>query len=389
MPAVSLVFAIHQPYLLRRYSIFDAAPLYLDDAATARAVSHAAKVSYLPVLKTLLAAAKKAPKHFRVALSVTGTAMELLERHAPTVIHHLHALHATHCCEFLGETYYGSLAGLYSQAEFVEQVRLQSQMIKRDFGVQPRVFRNSELIYTNELARAVGNLGFEGVLIEGVDSVLASRSPAFIHSAVGDPRVRLLIRHRQFSDAVGRRFADTTMAPPLDFPVTGAKFATAVGDIGGQICNLFFDIESFGLWQPKTSGVLDFLTGLPAALTVAHCDLVTPSEAIGRLATAGELDIPQLTSWCGPARDGTAWLGNAMQKNAQQDLYQLEGPIKSGGDRHLLADFRALTAADHAWFMSTRHCPDEPRRPSPFESPYDAYINFMNVLDNMKARARV
>jgi alpha-amylase len=378
---------MHLPARLRRYSIFDASPLYVDSAATAQAISHTAQAAYLPLLRLLIAAAKRSDfGPFRVGLSITGVTLELLERHSPEVSQLLHALYATGCCEFLGETFHGSLASLYSRTEFAEQVALQTQILKRSFGRLPTVFRNTELLFSNDIARALPELGFTGALAEGVDSVLASRSPSFIYSAAGTPGVRLLLRHRTLSDAIGRTFGDP--AGPF-YPLTEEKFAATLSDIGGQICNLFFDAESFGLWQPASTGVFDFITALPARLAKLNCQLVTPTEALGKFPCAGDLDMPQLTSWSSPGRDTSPWLANAMQKNAQQDLYNLEQSIKAQKDRLLTSDFRTLTAADHAWFMSTRTVAEERnRRPSPYESPYDAYINFMNILENLKARAK-
>ena len=414
MPAVCLAFTIHQSYRLRRYSIFDAAPQYVDDAATEQAVTHAAQGAYLPALRLLLAAAKRhrsGPHAFRVAIAISGTAVELLERHAPEVVQLLHALHATGTVEFLGETYYSSLAALFSRAEFAEQVRLHSQMLKRLFSVTPKVFRNTELLYNNEIALAARELGFEALFTEATETILNSRSASFLYSAPSgnwtldtghSSPPRLLLRHSLLSDALGRRLADP--GAPL-FPLTLEKFSATLADIGGQICNLFLDLESFGHWEsppppPHSPGVaaapvsasasLKVLDDLLAFFPGSNFQMLTPSEALAKLPSAGELDIPQLVSPSGPQRDATPWLGNAMQTSSQKDLYKLEGPVKTSGDRALLADLRMLTAADHAWYMSTRPAAEDAlRNPSPYESPYDAYINFMNILDNMKVRAKV
>ena len=392
MPAVCLAFLIHQPHVLRRYSIFDASPQYVDRAATAKAVRGAARHAYGPTTKVLIDLAHKLGKEFKVALGISGTAVELLETHAPEILQQIHALAATGCVEFLGQPYHASLSALYSRAEFAEQMQLHRQMIKRLFGAQPKVFANTELIYSNDVGRAAAELGFDAVFGEAVENVLASRSAAFVFGVPGTA-ARLLLRHGRLSDAVGRRFADATSP---DFPLTDQKFADELAKIGGHVCNLVFDMESFGLWQPRSTGVLEFLAALPAKLVAANNPLVLPSECVARFTSAGDLDTLHMTSWSGPGRDLASWLGNAMQVNAQQELYRLEAAVKARGNPDLLRDFRQLSAADYAWAMATRHGEGEEGRRSmatgaggaDAESPYDAYINFMNVIENIKARAR-
>lgn len=389
MPAVCFYFSLHQCARLRRYSIFDTAPNYFDDAATETQVRHAATECYVPALRILLQLARDLPGQFKAALSISGLAVELLERHAPEVLQHLHALAATGCCEFVGQPYHHSLSVLYSRGEFLSQVQLHKQMLKRLFNIVPRSFANTELLYNNDVGRCVRDMGFEAILAEGVESVLASRSAAFVYAAPGTARqMRLLLRNRALSDAIGRRLADPT-AP--DFPLTVDKVVRSISKIGGQLCNLFFDLESFGLWQPKETA-LDLLEKLPAKLLAANCRLLTPSQACDQFQSAGELSTPQMTSWCGANRDLACWLGNAMQKSAVQELYRLE-PVLSrraaAGDQDVLAEFRKLTAADYARAMATRlEPPDQRRAPGgAVPSPYDAYIGFMNILENLRGQA--
>ncbi len=405
MPSVCIYLQVHQPFRLRKYSIFDSAPNYFDDGHNRAVIERVAAKCYLPVLRILREQIVRLGGRFRCALSVTGTALEQFEQHAPEVVQAIHALAQTGGTEFLGETYHHSLAGLYCPTEFTEQVTLHREMLRRVLGVVPRTFRNTELIYSNGIAAQVANLGFETQLAEGWEAVLNKRSAAFVYESVGDSRhpnatspaaakgpanlpLNLLLRNYRMSDLIAFKFSDPR-AP--EFPVTVEKFAEQVGQIGGHLCNVFMDMETFGEHQAAETGILDFLAAMPEKLLEANCDFVTPTEAVAEYQSAGVLDVPMAMSWADESRDVSAWVGNAMQANAVQELYKLEPNVKrkaAAGDPKVLADWRKLTTSDHSYYMSTKRWSDGAVHGyfSPYESPYDAYINFMNVLENLRAR---
>jgi alpha-amylase len=385
MPVVCLYFQIHQPFRLRKYTVFDSDPSYFDHEMNAQLVKRIAQNCYVPMNRLLLDLVHQHRGKFRFAFSVTGTAMEQFESHAPEVMQGLHALAETGHVEFLGETFHHSLSALASETEFAEQVQLHRDMIKRCFGQSPVTFRNTELIYSDAVAALAARTGFAGMLAEGWDPVLNNRSAAFVYRAAKAP-VALLLRNYRLSDTIAFRFSDPK-AP--EFPLTDEKFSTSVSQIGGQLCNLFMDYETFGEHQKSASGIFDFVRALPGRLLGDHNEFLLPREIVARGETAGELDVPHPMSWADESRDLGAWMGNAMQTNALEELYKLEGPVKRRSDARLLADWRKLTTSDHLYYMSTKQAADGGVHAyfRPYESPYDAYINFMNVLDNVRARA--
>jgi alpha-amylase len=385
MPSVCLYFQIHQPFRLRKYTVFDSDAAYFDVSLNARLVKRIADRCYRPANNILLELLQHHRGKFRVAFSITGTAMEQLELHAPEVVHGLHDLAQTGHVEFLAETFHHSLAALYSPKEFIAQVALHAQMIKRLFGIQPTTFRNTELIYSNAIGAQVSALGYTGILAEGWEPLLNHRSAAFPYRALNGP-LTLLLRNYALSDAIAFRFSDPRSP---DFPLTPEKFAAKVSEIGGQLCNLFMDYETFGEHQAASTGILDFLRAMPAALFEHNADFLLPRDIVAHDETAGELDVPEPISWADEHRDLSAWAGNAMQKDAIDALYKLEPAIKAHADPKLIADWRKLTTSDHVYYMATKSRNDGQVHAHfrPYDSPYDAYINFMNVLDNLRARA--
>jgi len=379
--------------------VFDGDGNYFDNAMNAQLVRRIAERCYVPMIRLLMDLVHRHAGRFRVALSLTGTALEQFESYAPEVLQGLHALAQTRCVEFLGETFHHSLASLYSEAEFKDQVDLHRRMIRRLFSQTPVVFRNTELIYSNRVAALAAGLGFRGVLAEGWEAALNNRSAAFIYRAVqaggGEPGggavpkdpVYLLLRNHRLSDAIAYQFADTRSP---EFPLTEEKFVTLVSQIGGRLCNLFMDFETFGEHQGAATGIFDFFEGLPAKLLERNT-FATPSELVGgeEVEVAGELDVPSAISWADADRDLGAWMGNAMQVDALTQLYQLEQKVKTNGDARLLADWRKLTTSDHFYYMSTKDKADGGVHAyfRPYDSPYDAYINFMNVLEHVRGRA--
>jgi alpha-amylase len=389
MASVCFYFQIHQPYRLRRYSVFDTDRHYFDEQKNAEIVRKVAGTCYLPANETLLDTIRQHEGRFRLAYSITGVALEQLKQHAPDVIDSFQRLNQTGCVEFLSETSHHSLAFLYSREEFRAQVEEHRRLIKELFGQEPRVFRNTELIYNNDLAHFVAHMGYDAILTEGADHVLGTRSPNFLYRPP-HARLKLLLKNYRLSDDIAFRFSNRDWE---QWPLTAEKFAAWVRQINGhgQLCNLFMDYETFGEHQWASTGIFDFLRHLPAEiLRDGSNDFLTPSQVVDAQEPAGELDVPHMISWADEERDLSAWLGNAMQSNALHELYKLEGPLKEKGDPVLLDDWRRLTTSDHFYYMCTKYWADGDVHKyfSPYESPYDSYINFMNVLDNISTRMR-
>jgi len=390
MASVCFYFQIHQPFRLRRYSVFDTDQHYFDDYRNAEIIRKVAHKCYLPANRTLLETIRVHEGRFRIAYSITGAALEQFQSAAPEVIDSFHQLNETGCVEFLDETYYHSLAFLYSREEFRAQVELHRALIKKLFNQEPRVFRHTELIYNNDVAHFVSHMGYDAILAEGADQVLGYRSPNFVYRPPHAPRLKLLLKNYRLSDDIAFRFSNRAWE---QWPLTAEKFAGWISQINGNgfICNLFMDYETFGEHQWADTGIFDFIRHLPGKIMEnTDNNFLTPSQVVDKYEAVGEIDVPHMISWADSERDLSAWLGNAMQSNALHELYKLEGPLKEKGDETLLADWRKLTTSDHFYYMCTKHWSDGDVHKyfSPYESPYDSYINFMNVLDNVTSRLR-
>ncbi|HEX8875979.1 MAG TPA: glycoside hydrolase family 57 protein [Phycisphaerales bacterium] len=424
MPSVVLYFQVHQPHRLRRYSVFDTDPNYFDDSKNAEICRKVASRCYLPATRLLLDLVKRFDGALRLSYSITGTALEQFEAFAPEVLDVFRELARTGCCEFLGETYHHSLAFVHSREEFREQVDLHARRIQHHFGQTPAVFRNTELIYSNALAYelsimtdAAGRRRWLGALCEGTDVHLGNRKPSSVykppkhdgHDLLGrdNKPLALLLKNHRFSDDIAFRFSNRGWG---DWPLTPEKFAGWIAAQGGDVCNLFMDYETFGEHQWAETGIFSFLTGLPDKVLASGGSFLTPTEALTRFAPSGEFDIPAFTSWADTERDLSAWNGNAMQANALDEVFSLEKPLKDKVARlvkeargagpnapatrrleaaaHLLEDWRRLTTSDHFYYMSTKYFSDGDVHKyfNPYDSPYDSYINYMNVLDNVRSR---
>ena len=293
----------------------------------------------------------------------------------------------TGCVEFLCETYYHSLAFLYSPEEFHQQIRLHRHTIKRLFGQNPRTFRNTNLMYSNEVGRLLGSLKLDAVITEGWEAVLGSRNPGLVYQ-VHREQIRLLLRHYHLSDDIAIRFSCRSWC---QWPLMADTYARWLNGINGQgsLVLLGMDYETFGERHPASSGIFEFLAALPDYVLALGDTFKTPSDCIGTFPAVADLNVPRNICWTDAQRDLSPWLGNAMQANALQELYRLEEVIKLRNDARLLMDWRRLTTSDHFYYMNVRHFGDG-RTPSfsTYESPYDAYMNYMSVLDNLSARAR-
>ncbi|MBK8916103.1 MAG: polysaccharide deacetylase family protein [Phycisphaerales bacterium] len=388
MASVCFYFQIHQPYRLRRYSVFDTRPDYFDDAANGAIIARVAERCYLPANRVILDLVRKYDGRFRVAYSLSGTVIEQLQRWIPEVIESFQQLAATGAVEFLSETHYHSLAFLYSQEEFQEQVALHRARIEALFGVRPRVFRNTELIYNNDVARVAQQLGFSAVLCEGADHTLGVRTPTYLYHPPGLAQMKLLLKDYRRSDDIAFRFSNRDWH---DWPLMADKFALWLHNVNGSgdVINLFMDYETFGEHQRAETGIFEFLRWLPHELfRYPGDDFLTPSEVAARYPSHGEYDVPFMISWADSERDLSAWLGNAMQSNALHEVYRMEALVRASGDEALLADWRRLQTSDHFYYMCTKSFADGAVHQyfNPYDSPYDSYINYMNVLDNLRTR---
>ena len=420
MATVVFYFQVHQPYRLRRYSVFDSDPFYFEDAKNGAIAEKVAEKCYRPTTKLLTELVRRHEGNFRVSFAITGTVLDQFEKFTPDVIGLFQDLAETGCCEFVGETYYHSLSFLYSKPEFEEQVEMHSRKIENLFGQRPKVFRNTELIYSNELAAALagmrnpdGSPRFKGVLCEGTDALLGYRSPNYVYrpphvsdtiTADRDKPFGLLLKNFRLSDDIAFRFSNRGWE---EWPLSAEKFASWVHQINGDgyLCNLFMDYETFGEHQWADTGIFQFLDKLPEAIfdyAPGENHFATPGEVLDRFYPVGEYDVHEYISWADSERDLTAWRGNAMQWNALEEVYRLEPTLKDriieakkSGDpkraehaQYLLEDWRKLTTSDHFYYMCTKFWADGDVHKyfSPYDSPYDGYINFMNVLDNMRTR---
>ena len=388
MASVCFYFQVHQPFRLRRFSIFDRGADYFDNPLNQELLRKVAHKCYLPANAVLLELIERFEGRFRVAFSLSGLIVEQFQRFLPEVLESFHKLAESGAVEFLSETYYHSLAFLYSRREFAEQIELHRQLMRRLFRQTPTVFRNTELIYNNEVGKAAAELGFQAVLCEGADHLLGYRAPTYLYTPPGAPTVKLLLKNYRLSDDIAFRFGNRSWP---EYPLTADKFARWVQQVNGNgfVVNLFLDYETFGEHQWAETGIFDFLRHLPEeVLKLPDNDFKTPGECAATYDASGEYDVPHMISWADTERDVSAWLGNAMQSNALHELYKLEGALKEKGDPQLLADWRMLTTSDHFYYMCTKYFADGDVHKyfNPYDTPYDSFINFMNVLDNVRGR---
>jgi alpha-amylase len=388
MKSICVYFQVHQPYRLRKFSFFDRGSRYdyFDEEKNATILRRIAHKCYLPTNKILLNLFKTYKDQFKVCFSLSGTLIEQLDKYAPEALESFQELVATGCVEIFQETYYHSLSSLFDVKEFKDQVALHGKIIHEKFGVKPEIFRNTELIFNNEIASIVNSMGFKGVLAEGVDEILEWRSPHFLYS-VPEIGLPLLLKSYKRSDDIAFRFSNKEWQ---EYPLTAEKYLSLINkDLGetGQLLNLFMDYETFGEHQQVTTGIFEFLKALPPKLLENNWQFLTASEVIKNLKPIASLSIERVTSWADEGRDVTAWIGNKIQQTAITQVYELAEAIKLSNDRNTLSTWRMLQTADHFYYMCTKWASDRDVHSyfSPYENPYEAFINFMNVLRDFKS----
>lgn len=390
MVSVCFYFQLHQPLRLRKYSVFEIGKHnnYFDEHKNESIIKKVAHKCYLPANRIILDLINKTDGRFKASYSMSGVALEQLERYAPSVIGSFKQLVGTGCVEILDETYHHTLASIYSKDEFNEQIQMHNKKIKQLFNFRPRVFRNTELVYNNEIAELIGKMGYKGILAEGADHILQWRSPDFVYKPKST-KMKLLLKNYRLSDDIAFRFSEKSWK---EFPLTAEKYAGWISKVNGNgnVVNLFMDYETFGEHQWEDKGIFEFLRHLPyEVLKHKDNDFVTPSEAIKRYDAVAELDFPHYVSWADVERDLSAWLGNKMQQEAIKEIYLLETSVRLSNNPALIDEWRKLQTSDHFYYMCTKwfNDGDVHKYFNPYDSPYDAFIAYMNILNDFRIKA--
>ncbi|MDQ6891440.1 MAG: glycoside hydrolase family 57 protein [Acidobacteriota bacterium] len=387
MIAVCLYFQAHQPYRLRSYNYFDVGRehRYFDADGNAALLLRVAEKCYLPATSMMLRLLERHPD-FAVSFSISGCLLEQLRTTSPRALEGFRSLAATGRAEFLAETSHHSLAWLVSQDEFARQVALHRELILGELGVEPRVFRNTELIYSDDLARFVEARGYAGILADGVTPLLGGRSPHYVYRAASPGGLPLLLRDSRLSDDIAFRFSNRGWS---EYPLTAEKYDAWIGALSGDVVSLFMDFETFGEHQWKETGIFEFFERWVALhLSHAGARFVTPSQAAATLPPREPLSAPRLLSWADEERDVSAWQGNELQRDALHRLFLLESGVAAAGSADLADDFRRLTTSDLYYYMGTKTSSDGEVHAyfSPYDSPYDAYMAFMHVVSDLEVR---
>jgi alpha-amylase len=391
--AIVLYLHVHQPFRIRHYTVFDCGVTHdyfdapYDDRTSNEQIAHkVAQKSYLPTNARLLQMLHDNPQ-FKLSMSITGTVIEQLEKWAPEALRSFQKLTDTGRVEIVAETYHHSLAFFYNREEFETQVKMHADTVKRVFGQTPKVFRNTELCYNNDVAYWADKAGYKAVLAEGWDPVLGWRSPNYVYRPAYTENIRLLMKNYKLSDDIAFRFGDRAWS---EWPLTADKFTRWLAD-NQKATNfdLFMDYETFGEHQWESTGIFDFLAHLPQEwLRNEHHTFMTVSEAADAFEATDYVDVPNTITWADTERDLSAWLGNTMQTGSIQALYDLREKVLGTNDLSLIEDWRRMTTSDHFYYMCTKYFNDGDIHAyfSPYETPYEAYINFMNAWHDIKFR---
>ena len=382
MKTVCFYFQVHQPWRLKTYRFFQMGNdhNYLDDFTNRAIMQKVARECYLPMNALLLNLIEEHKGAFKVSFSITGSAIEQFKAYAPEVLESFKKLADTGCVEFLGETYSHSLSSLASADEFKNEVKLHTKMLKEEFGVKPTAFRNTELIYSDDIAKMVEDMGFKTMLAEGAKHILGWKSPNFVYTDANDNKLRLLLRNYKLSDDIAFRFSNEGWP---EWPLTADKFASWVAAENGDVVNLFMDYETFGEHQKASTGIFDFVKALPAAmLATGEVAFATVSEASKKLQPVAVLHSPHAMSWADEERDVTAWLGNDLQNEAFAKLYALAPKVKKAKNKDFEYVWHFMQNSDHFYYMATKWFSDGDVHSyfNPYGSAYEAFINYMNVL---------
>ncbi|MFT4070631.1 MAG: glycoside hydrolase family 57 protein [Dysgonamonadaceae bacterium] len=387
MKTICLYFQIHQPFRLKRYRFFNIGydHYYYDDFANEDIMQRIAERSFVPANRMMLELLQQYKGKFKVAFSISGTALEQLEIYSPEVIDGFKELAKTGGVEFLAETYSHSLASLIDPVEFEIQVKAHSRKIENLFGQKPKVFRNTELIYSDEIADIVDKMGFRGVITEGAKHILGWKSPNYLYQSITNPRVKLLLRNSKFSNDISYRFANYNWN---EYPLTADKFINWLGATpdNEQLINLFMNYEVLGNLHNKSTGIFEFFKALPVVAMQRGISFSTPSDVLNTLKPVDSISVTEPISWSGEESDLTAWQGNIMQEECLQELYKISERVRMTESRRIKQDWSYLQTSDHFFYMSTKILGDGPSPFSPYPSPYEAFNNYMNILSDFIER---
>ncbi len=383
MKAICFNFEIHQPFRLKRYRFFDIGRdhYYFDDFLNEDIVSRVAHNSYIPACETLLRMVEQNEGRFRCSIAVSGLAFEQFEHYVPELIDLFKKLADTGCVEFVAQPFSYGLASINEPEEFAAQIAETNAILRSRLGVEPKVVRNTELIYFDDLAPQLLEMGFKGVLTEGAKHILGWKSPDYVYSAASAPKLKLLLRNSKLSDDIAFRFNDSTWP---EFPLTADKYIDWIASTPAeeQIVNIFLNMETFGDLHPATTGIFQFLEALPRFAAERGVEFITPTQAVSKIKAVGDLSVVYPISSAGEERDLSSWLGNRLQNEAYDKLYSLAERIGQCDNRSLIRDWRYLQACDHFFYMNTKR----PAAFSPYETPFAAFTNYMNVLADFLMR---
>ena len=390
MKNICFYFQVHQPFRLRKYHFFDIGKHhdYFDEKENHAILRKVAQNCYFPTNALMLDLIKRHGKDFKIAYSISGTALDQFELYMPEIIDSFKALADTGCVEFLAETYAHSLSALKSKDEFVTQVSAHTAKIEHLFGQKPKVFRNTELIYADWIGDMVASMGYKVMIAEGADHILDWRSPNLVYFHPGNPELKLLLKNYKLSDDIAFRFSDKNWS---EWPLTSEKYTHWLNSLPheGETVNLFMDYETFGEHQWHETGIFDFMRALPGqVLSGSNFRFVTPSENIQQLDSVAPLSMSSPVSWADQERDLSAWLGNDLQDDAFDNLYLMEHKVKACNDERILKDWLYLQTSDHFYYMCTKFFADGDVHKyfNPYDSPYEAFINYMNVITDFTLR---
>lgn len=386
MKTICLYFEIHQIIHLKRYRFFNIGTdhYYYDDYENERTINEVAERSYIPALKTLIDMAHEHAGYFKVALSISGVVLEQLEIHAPAVIDLLHQLNETGCCEFLAEPYSHGLSSLADEDCFRADVERMRKKVTQLFGQTPQVCRNSSLIYSDEIGSVVADMGFKGMLTEGARHILGWKSPHYLYHCNMNPNLKLLLRDYKLSDDISLRFSNSEWNEYPLFADTYLGWIEALPE-EEQVINIFMELCALGIYQPLSSNILDFIKALPAVAKAKGITFSTPTELCTKLHSVAPLDVPDPMSWVDEERDISCWLGNVMQREAFNKLYSVAERVRLCDDRRIKQDWDYLQASNNFRFMTTKHTALAMDR-GIYDSPYDAFTNYMNILGDFIRR---
>jgi alpha-amylase len=385
-----MYFQVHQPHRLRQYRFFDIGKdsHYYDEFANKTILRRVSDSCYLPANQVIYDLIKESKGAFKITFSLSGSVIDQFERYAPEVIDSFKKLSETNCVEFLSETYNHSLASLVSPAEFKAQVMKHSKKIESLFGKKPVVFRNTELIYSDEIGAMVADMKYKAMLTEGAKHILGWKSPNYVYTNAINPQLKLLLRNFNLSDDIAFRFSERSWS---NWPLTADKYVTWIANTlqKDEVINIFMDYETIGEHQKASTGIFQFIKFFPKAL-LSQTDIkfCTPSEICKKHQPVAPLNVPFPVSWADEERDTTAWLGNELQNEAFTKLYSVEKQVLRSKDADLIDDFRKLQESDHFYYMCTKFFSDGIVHGyfNPYESPYEAFINYMNILSDFLLR---